>query len=59
MSRKERRAKAIADEAAADMRRQLEGLTPADIADMGWPDLTADELVASEWQCWFDEEMAA
>ena len=52
----EHRAVITANEAAAEMRRKLEGgLTPA---AMGWPHLTADELVASEWRCWFKQELA-
>lgn len=43
-----------ADEAAAEMKRKLDGgLTPA---DMGWPYLSPTELVASEWKRWFDED---
>jgi hypothetical protein len=42
----------LADEMAAQMRRNLEVLTPA---QMGWPGLTAEELIAAERQCWLDE----
>jgi hypothetical protein len=50
-------AKAVADEAAAEMQRYIGDATPEEIAEMGWPGMTADELVASEWQCWFQEEL--
>jgi hypothetical protein len=53
----EEKAKAVADEAAAEMQRYLGDATTEDIAEMGWPGMTADELVASEWQCWFEEEL--
>ena len=44
----------VADEMADEMRRKLEaGLTPA---DMGWPDLTPEELVESERRSWLEEE---
>ena len=49
------RARKIADEQAAEMRRKLETLTPA---QMGWPNIRPDELVESEWRCWFDAEIA-
>jgi hypothetical protein len=52
---REQRAVRVADEQANEMRRKLEGgLTPAFI---GWPGLTAEELIESEWRCWFSEEM--
>ena len=44
----------VADDQAAEVRRQLEYITPE---ELGWPGMTADELVASEWKCWFDEEL--
>jgi hypothetical protein len=48
------RAGRLANEQAAEMRSKLDGgLTPA---DMGFKDQTADQLVASEWKTWFDEE---
>jgi hypothetical protein len=44
---------ALADEMAAEMRRILDcGVTPA---QMGWPGMTADELVISERQCWLED----
>jgi hypothetical protein len=49
-----RRAVRVADEQASEMRRKLAELTPV---DMGFPDITAEELIESEWCCWFDEEM--
>lgn len=58
MGAAESRAERVARDAAAEMRRQLEHCTPA---DMGWPALTAEELIASEYQCWLaaeaDEEL--
>jgi hypothetical protein len=36
------------------MARQLEHLTPA---QLGFPGLTAEELIASEYQCWVNEEI--
>ena len=48
------RVERVADECAAQMRRKLEHLTPA---QMGWPDMTAQELVAAEYQCWLQEEL--
>jgi hypothetical protein len=48
-----------ATEAALDMARTVEGLTPDEIAEMGWPGMTAAQLVESEWRCWFEEEMSA
>jgi hypothetical protein len=48
------RAKRTADEMAEQMRCQLQHSTPE---ELGWPDLTPEELVAAEWRCWFDEEM--
>jgi hypothetical protein len=36
------------------MRRHLENATPEELFGL---DMTADELVASEWQCWFEEEL--
>jgi hypothetical protein len=54
-SEQEERAVRVADGQANEMRRKLEGgLTPALI---GWPHLTAEELIESEWHCWFDQEM--
>jgi hypothetical protein len=47
------RAAAVAAEMADEMRRKLEHAAPA---DLGWPGLSADELIASEYQCWLDEE---
>jgi hypothetical protein len=47
------RAEQVATEQANEMRRKLEHLTPA---QMGWPGLTAEELIASEYQCWLEEE---
>jgi hypothetical protein len=49
------RAKCTARAMAAEMRRNLEDATPE---ELGWPHLTPDELVASEWRCWFQEELA-
>ena len=46
-------AERVGDAAASEMRRQLEDLTPE---DLGYPGMTADELIASERQCWIDEE---
>jgi hypothetical protein len=46
-------AEQVADEMSRQMLRQLEHNTPA---ELGFPDMTADELVASEWRCWFEEE---
>jgi hypothetical protein len=48
------RAERHATEQANEMRRKLEHLTPA---QMGWPGLTAEELIASEYRCWLDEEL--
>ena len=42
-----------ADEAARRMCEKLEHSTPA---EMGWPDLTAEELVESERRAWLDED---
>ncbi len=47
------RAERHADECAAEMARKLEYFTPA---DMGWPHLTAEQLIASERKCWLEEE---
>ena len=43
----------IANEMAAEMRRKLEDATPE---ELGWPDMTPDELVAAEWRCWVEAE---
>jgi hypothetical protein len=43
----------VADECAAEMKRKLETLTPA---DMGFDDISAEELIHSKWKSWFDEE---
>lgn len=44
----------VADDMAAEMRRKLDsGLTPA---DLGWPNMSANELVLSEWRAWVEEE---
>jgi hypothetical protein len=49
------KAEQIADEAAAEIKRQLDmGCTPD---DLGYPGMTADELIASEWKAWHAEEM--
>jgi hypothetical protein len=45
----------IADEMADEMRHKLQDATPE---DLGYPGMTADELVASEWRCWFKQELA-
>jgi hypothetical protein len=44
------RAEQAAREQANKMRRKIEsGLTPA---QMGWPNMTAEALIESEYQCW-------
>jgi hypothetical protein len=40
-----------ADEAAHEARENLETLTPE---DLGYAGLTAEEVIASEWRCWFE-----
>jgi hypothetical protein len=47
------RAERVAAECAAEMRRQLQYHTPA---EMGFPDMTVEELVESEYRCWLAEE---
>ena len=42
------RAEQVAIEQSNEMRRKLEHSTPA---QLGWPDLTAEELIATEYQC--------
>jgi hypothetical protein len=42
-----------ADEAAAAMARKLEHTTPA---EMGYGNMTPEELIASERQAWLEEE---
>jgi len=46
-------AERIAAEQANDVRRKLEHSTPA---QLGWPGLSAEELIASEYRCWLTEE---
>jgi hypothetical protein len=53
MTDNQTRAAAVAAEMADEMRRKLEYATPA---ELGWPNLTAEELIASEYQCWLIEE---
>jgi len=48
------RAAMTAAEQAIEMARQLEHLTPE---EMGWPCLSPEQLVASEFRCWLSEEM--
>jgi hypothetical protein len=44
------RAEQVAREQANEMRRKIEsGLTPA---QMGWPNMTAEAIIASEYQQW-------
>ena len=45
------RAEQVAIEQSNEMRRKLEDSTPA---QLGWPDLTAEELIAAEYQCSLD-----
>jgi hypothetical protein len=44
----------IADAMADEMRRNLEVLTPE---GMGLENMSPEELIASEWQCWYYEEV--
>jgi hypothetical protein len=44
----------VADEQAAELARQLEIATPT---ELGWPDMTAEELIESERRCWFEDVM--
>ena len=53
-SENERRAREVADEMAAQMAAALKHHTPE---ELGWQGLTPEELIESEWRCWFDEEM--
>lgn len=53
-SENERRAAAVANEAANEMARQLEHATPA---ELGWPDMTAEGLIESERKAWYAEEL--
>ena len=46
-------AAAVAGEMASEMRHKLEHATPA---ELGWLRLTADELIAAEYQCPLGEE---
>jgi hypothetical protein len=48
------RAERVATEQANEMRRQLEHSTPA---ELGWPGLTAEQLIAAEYKCWLVEEL--
>jgi hypothetical protein len=48
------RATRQAAESAIEMARQLEHSTPA---NLGWPKLSPQELVAFEFRCWLSEEM--
>jgi hypothetical protein len=54
MTENERRARAVADEMAAQMAAALEQTTPE---ELGWRGVTREELIASEWTSWFEEEM--
>jgi hypothetical protein len=48
-------ARKIADQKAKDMRRILQhGATPD---DLGFEGMTADDLVRSEWRCWFADTL--
>jgi hypothetical protein len=47
------RAALVAAEQAIEMARKLEDSTPA---EMGWPELSPEELIASEFRCWLMEE---
>jgi hypothetical protein len=40
-----------ADQAAQEARENLETLAPE---DLGYAGFTAEEVVASEWRCWFE-----
>jgi hypothetical protein len=44
----------VATEQALELARKLEGNTPA---ELGFDGMTAEQLVASEWKCWFEEEL--
>jgi hypothetical protein len=54
MTETERRARAVADEMAAQMAAALGQATPE---ELGWRGLTREELIASEWKSSFEEEM--
>lgn len=44
----------IATECATAMARKLEHSTPE---KMGYSDMTPEELIASEWRTWFEQEL--
>jgi hypothetical protein len=48
------RAAGVADECAAEMKQKLDDGETAE--KMGFGPMSAAELIASEWKCWFDEE---
>jgi hypothetical protein len=50
-----RQAQSVANDMAAEMAPQT---GRRDTAEMGWPDMTAEALIESEWLCWFEEELS-
>jgi hypothetical protein len=54
MNEYETRAQKLADEMAAEMARKLQHSTPA---DMGWPDVTPEQLIEGERRCWLEDEL--
>jgi hypothetical protein len=46
----------VANEAAQRMREKLKTLKPE---DLGFPGMTDEEVIASEWRSWFAAELAA
>jgi hypothetical protein len=52
------RAERLAAECAAEVRRKIQHLTPAELAGMGWPDMTVEEVIEAEHYCWLEEEKA-
>ena len=53
------RAERVAAECAAELRLKIQHLTPAELAEMGWPDMTVEEIIEAEHYCWLEEEKAS
>ncbi len=48
------RARQVANGKIEAMRLKLEDTTPE---EMGWPDISPEDLVVSEWWCWYRDEI--
>jgi hypothetical protein len=53
------RAEQVAAECAAELRRKIQHLTPAELAEMGWPDMTVEEIIEAEYYCRLEEAKAS